>query len=130
MSNRTLTLDDRTYEYLLAHSLREDPRLARLRAETASHPQVNMQIAPEQGQFMALLVRLLGQDQLDLHDPIEKTRQLPTLLLGVGTDRVGDLQVPPGDLDSHRDGVLSACPQVIIRAGRECTRADRFHQFP
>jgi caffeoyl-CoA O-methyltransferase len=60
MSNRTLTLDDRTYEYLLAHSLREDPRLARLRAETASHPQVNMQIAPEQGQFMQMLVRLAG----------------------------------------------------------------------
>ncbi len=60
MSNRTLTLDDRTYEYLLAHSLREDPRLAALRAETATHPQVNMQIAPEQGQFMQMLVRLTG----------------------------------------------------------------------
>jgi predicted O-methyltransferase YrrM len=60
VSNRTLTLDDRTYEYLLAHSLREDPRLAALRAETASHPQVNMQIAPEQGQFMQMLARLTG----------------------------------------------------------------------
>lgn len=60
MSNRTLQLDDRTYRYLLAHSLREDPRLAALRAETASHPQVNMQIAPEQGQFMQMLVRLTG----------------------------------------------------------------------
>jgi predicted O-methyltransferase YrrM len=60
VSNRTLTLDDRTYEYLLAHSLREDPRLAALRAETASHPKVNMQIAPEQGQFMQMLARLTG----------------------------------------------------------------------
>jgi len=60
MSNRTLTLDDRTYGYLLAHSLREAPALAGLRAETASHPKVNMQIAPEQGQFMQMLVRLLG----------------------------------------------------------------------
>jgi predicted O-methyltransferase YrrM len=60
VSNRTLTLDDRTYEYLLAHSLREDPRLAALRAETASHPKVNMQIAPEQGQFMQMLARLSG----------------------------------------------------------------------
>ena len=60
MSNRTIQLDDRTYEYLLAHSLREDPRLAALRAETASHPKVNMQIAPEQGQFMQMLVRLSG----------------------------------------------------------------------
>ena len=60
MSNRTLQLDDRTYEYLLAHSLREAPALAALRAETASHPKVNMQIAPEQGQFMQMLVRLTG----------------------------------------------------------------------
>jgi len=60
VSNRTLQLDDRTYEYLLAHSLREDPRLAALRAETASHPRVNMQIAPEQGQFMQMLARLCG----------------------------------------------------------------------
>ena len=60
MSNRTLRLDDRTYEYLLTHSLREDPALAALRAETASHPRVHMQIAPEQGQFMQMLVRLSG----------------------------------------------------------------------
>ena len=60
MSNRTLQLDDRAYEYLLAHSLREDPALEALRTETASHPKVNMQIAPEQGQFMQMLVRLSG----------------------------------------------------------------------
>jgi predicted O-methyltransferase YrrM len=58
MSNRTLTLDDRLYDYLLRHSLREPETLAKLRAETAAHPQVNMQIAPEQGQFMQMLVRL------------------------------------------------------------------------
>ena len=60
MSRRTIRLDDRTFEYLLAHSLREPPALAALRAETASHPKVNMQIAPEQGQFMQMLVRLVG----------------------------------------------------------------------
>jgi caffeoyl-CoA O-methyltransferase len=60
MSNRTVSLDNALYEYLLGASLREHPALARLRAETATHPQVNMQIAPEQGQFMALLVRLMG----------------------------------------------------------------------
>ena len=60
MSNRTLPLDDRLYDYLLRHSLREPEALEKLRAETASHPRVNMQIAPEQGQFMQMLVRLLG----------------------------------------------------------------------
>lgn len=60
MSNRTLPLDDRLYDYLLRKSLREPPSLAALRAETASHPRVNMQIAPEQGQFMQMLVRLTG----------------------------------------------------------------------
>jgi predicted O-methyltransferase YrrM len=60
MSNRSIGLDGRLYEYLLSASLREHPVLAALRAETASHPRVNMQIAPEQGQFMALLVKLLG----------------------------------------------------------------------
>jgi predicted O-methyltransferase YrrM len=60
MSNRSIGLDGPLYEYLLSASLREHPALARLRAETASHPQVNMQIAPEQGQFMALLVKLIG----------------------------------------------------------------------
>ena len=58
MSNRSIGLDPRLYDYLLAASLREHPVLARLRAATASHPQANMQIAPEQGQFMALLARL------------------------------------------------------------------------
>ncbi len=60
MSNRTLTLTDDLYQYLLDVSLREPEALRRLRRETASHPMARMQIAPEQGQFMALLVRLLG----------------------------------------------------------------------
>jgi caffeoyl-CoA O-methyltransferase len=60
MSTRTLTLDDRLYEYLLAVGTREHPVLRRLRAETARLPMARMQISPEQGQFMALLVRLLG----------------------------------------------------------------------
>lgn len=60
MSTRTLGLEAPLYDYLLSVSLREAPVLARLRAETASHPKVNMQIAPEQGQFMALLARLIG----------------------------------------------------------------------
>lgn len=60
MSNRSIGLDGPIYEYLLSASLREHAVLARLRAETAAHPRANMQIAPEQGQFMALLTRLTG----------------------------------------------------------------------
>jgi predicted O-methyltransferase YrrM len=60
MSNRTLTLDDSLYHYLLDVSLRETPLLKRLREETAQLVNANWQIAPEQGQFMALLVQLTG----------------------------------------------------------------------
>jgi len=58
LSNRTLPLDERLYDYLLGKSLREPAALAALRAETAAHPRANMQITPEQGQFMQMLVRL------------------------------------------------------------------------
>ena len=60
MSRRTIPLTDTLHEYLLSVSLRESAALRALRDETAADPSTNMQIAPEQGQFMALLVRLLG----------------------------------------------------------------------
>lgn len=60
MSSRTIVLNDALYEYLLSVSLREPDVLCRLREETARMPQHNMQISPEQGQFMALLVELTG----------------------------------------------------------------------
>ncbi len=60
MSDRTLNLDDTLYQYLLDASLREHPVLAELRALTHRHPLARMQISPEQGQFMALLVKLIG----------------------------------------------------------------------
>ena len=60
MSNRTIALDDALHAYMLSVSVREPPLLARLREETAGLPDARMQIAPEQGQFMALLVRLVG----------------------------------------------------------------------
>ena len=60
MTNRSLDLTDRVYDYLLEVSLREPPVLARLREETAEIPLAIVQIAPEQGQFMRLLVQLLG----------------------------------------------------------------------
>jgi caffeoyl-CoA O-methyltransferase len=45
---------------MLAVSLREPDVLRHLREETAHHAMAECQIAPEQGQFMALLVRLIG----------------------------------------------------------------------
>ena len=60
MANRTLPLDDALYRYVLDHSLREHPAQAALREATRAHPHAGMQISPEQGQFMALLVKLLG----------------------------------------------------------------------
>lgn len=60
MANRTIELTAALHEYLIATTLREPPLLAELRRETASMPMALMQIAPEQGQFMALLVELLG----------------------------------------------------------------------
>jgi predicted O-methyltransferase YrrM len=60
MSLRTLDLDDTLYRYLLDVSLREHPAQAALRAATSGHPHARMQISPEQGQLMALLMRLTG----------------------------------------------------------------------
>ena len=60
MSNRTLNLTDDLVAYVRRYGVREHPVLARLREDTAPMPMSQMQIAPEQGAFMALLVRLTG----------------------------------------------------------------------
>lgn len=60
MSHKTLNLNSQLYEYLLSVSLREADILKELRHETAKHPMGKMQISPEQGQFMALLIQLIG----------------------------------------------------------------------
>lgn len=60
MSRRSIVLTDALYEYLLSVSLREPELLARLRQETALQEMSRMQISPEQGQFMFLLLRLIG----------------------------------------------------------------------
>lgn len=60
MSNKANFISDELYDYILRVSLREDELLARLRAETAAMPMASMQIAPDQGQLLALLVRLTG----------------------------------------------------------------------
>jgi caffeoyl-CoA O-methyltransferase len=60
MTSRVLEVTDTLYQYVLDHSLREHPAQTGLREATRKHPHAGMQIAPEQGQFMAMLVRMLG----------------------------------------------------------------------
>jgi predicted O-methyltransferase YrrM len=60
MSKQTLGLEQSLYDYLLSVSLREADILTQLRQETAQMPRSIMQISPEQGQFMALLIKLIG----------------------------------------------------------------------
>jgi hypothetical protein len=60
MKKSDLGISDALYDYLLDVSLREADVLRRLREETARMPDARMQIAPDQGQFMALLVELTG----------------------------------------------------------------------
>ncbi len=60
MANQTLGMPDALYDYLLNVSLREPAVLRDLRQRTAKMSTGGMQIAPEQGQFMAMLVSILG----------------------------------------------------------------------
>ncbi|MBD2592798.1 class I SAM-dependent methyltransferase [Nostoc spongiaeforme FACHB-130] len=62
-TGKTLNLTQNLYEYLLSVSLREPEVLLQLRQETAQHPRANMQVAPEQGQFLAFLVKLIGANK-------------------------------------------------------------------
>jgi caffeoyl-CoA O-methyltransferase len=60
MARRSLELDDRLYDYLLKFGARESELLKELRAETAKLSGAGMQIGPDQGAFMAMLVELIG----------------------------------------------------------------------
>lgn len=57
---RFTQLNDALHEYMLSVSLREPDVLRRLREDTATRPHHGMQIGPEQGQFMALMIELIG----------------------------------------------------------------------
>ena len=64
MSNKTLQLDEQLLDYLRKSSLREPDVCKELRHATASRQDHNMQIAPEQGQFLSLLARLTGSTRI------------------------------------------------------------------
>lgn len=60
MSNRTINLTDKLYDYLIENGVRESAVARELRAVTkATIERYQMQIAPEQGAFMAILIRLM-----------------------------------------------------------------------
>ena len=60
MSRDNAFIDPDLYAYVLATTFRDDPLLSDLRAETARMSEGRMQISPDQGQFMAMLVKLIG----------------------------------------------------------------------
>ncbi len=60
MSRKTLNLTESLYDYVLSVSSREPQILQQLREKTASLERAEMQISPEQGQFMAWLIQLMG----------------------------------------------------------------------
>jgi len=60
MSNKTITLHSTLHDYLLQHGLKETPVLNQLREFTKTVPGAQMQIAPEQGAFMAWMLRLIN----------------------------------------------------------------------
>jgi caffeoyl-CoA O-methyltransferase len=59
MMLRTLPIDERLMQYVLAHGAREHPAQAALREATRNHPHAGMQIGADQGALMALLVKLI-----------------------------------------------------------------------
>ena len=59
MSTRTITVDERLYAYMLDGGVREQAILRELREATADHEWAVMQISPEQGQLMQMLVQAI-----------------------------------------------------------------------
>lgn len=64
MSSRNGFIETHIYDYILANSLRDRDELKRLRQETQAMPMGGMQVSPDQGQFMGLLVELIGAKRI------------------------------------------------------------------
>jgi len=64
MANQSIGLSADVYDYLLSHGLREPDILQQLRAATEKEELSVMRSAPEQGQFMAMLLRLMGAKRI------------------------------------------------------------------
>ncbi|WP_440997830.1 class I SAM-dependent methyltransferase [Arhodomonas sp. SL1] len=64
MSNRTIGIDPRLLDYLISEGVRENAVQRTLREDTAGMPYAGMQIAPEEGALLAMLVRLTGASRI------------------------------------------------------------------
>ena len=64
MSSRNGFIETHIYDYILANSLRDRDDLKRLRQETQAMPMGGMQVSPDQGQFMGLLVELIDAKRI------------------------------------------------------------------
>ena len=64
MSSRNGFIETHIYDYILANSLRDRDELKRLRQETQAMPMGGMQVSPDQGQFMGLLVELIDAKRI------------------------------------------------------------------
>ena len=64
MNKSDIQMSKELYEYILSVSIREPESLRDLREVTTKHSSAIMQIPPEQGQFMALLVKILGAEKI------------------------------------------------------------------
>ena len=64
MSSRNTYIEESIYSYLLENSLRELPVLKNLREETQKMPLGRMQISPDQGQLMSMLVQLIVPNKI------------------------------------------------------------------
>ena len=60
MPTEDLSITGQLWDYMRRVTLREPAVLRRLREETAGYPNSNFQISAEQGQFMALLMHMIG----------------------------------------------------------------------
>lgn len=64
MSSRNGFIETHIYDYILTNSLRDRALFRRLRQETQAMPMGGMQISPDQGQFMGLLVELIDAKRI------------------------------------------------------------------
>ena len=64
MSSGNAFIPPDLYQYILDATLRDDTLLRQLREETALLPEYNMQIAADQGRFMAMLVKMMGAERI------------------------------------------------------------------